>query len=107
MDYESKLRKDFLKCLSENSGGNVVDELISVLKKDYILLVRVPLSCRDCIHFNNTAGWIHPNYCAFYQRSFDSLSKANDCSHYFSGKEEARKSMARLHNDLTGDLFYE
>lgn len=105
-DLEEKLRDDFLKALGKNNRGDVVDDLINVLKKDYILLVKEPLNCRDCVNFHDRYGWISPFYCMFYQRKITDLSDADCCSHYFSGGLEARKSLARVHNDLTGDLFY-
>ena len=40
---KKKLRKDFLNCLQKNPQGNVVDDLIRVLEKDYILIVKKPL----------------------------------------------------------------
>lgn len=106
VDCEDKLRNDFLKALKNNSCGDVVDDLIAILKKDYVLLVKEPLYCHECIHYNNTSGWISPDYCVYYQRIIRNVNEANNCSHYFSGEEEARKSMARFHNSWTGDLFY-
>ena len=105
-DLEDKLREDFLKCLGKNNRGDVVDDLINVLKKDYVLLVKKPVYCSDCVNFHDRQGWISPHYCMFYQRKIDKLTNAECCSHYFSGGEEARKSIARLHSELTGDLFY-
>ena len=107
VDRESKLRKEFQCALKKNPCGNVVDDLISILERDYILLVKEPLYCTDCIHCNNTSGWISPDYCMYYQKRINNTRAADDCIHYFSGEQEARKSIARLHNDLTGDLFYE
>ena len=107
MSREEKLREEFLKALKSNSCGNVVDDLISILKRDYILVVKEPLYCHDCIHCNNTAGWISPDYCMYYQRKITNMSAADTCKHYFSGGLEARKSIARMHNSLTDDLFYE
>lgn len=104
---ESKLREEFQCALKKNKCGNVVDDLIGILKRDYILLVKEPLYCRDCIHCNNTSGWISPAYCVYYQCKINNMSAADDCTHYFSGEQEARKSIARMHSDLTGDLFYE
>ena len=107
INREDKLRDEFLKALKGNPQGDVVDDLIGIIKKDYVLLVKEPLYCHECIHYNNTAGWISPDYCVYYQRIISNVNAANDCSHYCNGGNEARKSMARLHNDLTGDLFYE
>lgn len=106
---KEKLRKEFLKCLQNNPQGDVVDDLITVLEKDYILMLKEPLYCTDCIHCHNdmmSFTTIPPFYCMQYQkRVYD--NNANNCKYYFSGKEQARKSIAGLHNSLTGDLFYE
>ena len=106
-DLEAKLREDFRKALYCNKCGNVVDDLIAILKRDYVLLVKEPLYCRDCLHFHTTYGWLSHQYCMYYRQSIDGKGSANNCEHYCSGEDSARKSMARFHNELTGDLFYD
>lgn len=105
---EEKLREEFLECLKCNPQGDVVDDLIKVLKRDYVLLVREPLYCRDCVNCNEDTMSIStgsPLYCMHFQmRVCDSA--ANNCDYYLGGGEAARKSIARMHNSLTGDLFY-
>lgn len=105
---KKKLRKDFLNCLQKNPQGDVVDDLIKVLEKDYILIVKKPLYCKDCIHCHHDIGWStqSPYYCMHHQIRVVNES-ANNCNHYFSGEHEARKSIAHLHNELTDDLFYD
>ncbi len=104
---EEKLREDFLKCLRSNPQGDVVDDLIKVLKRDYVLLFREPLYCSDCISCNEDNIMISngsPFYCMRFQRRVVNEA-ANNCKHYLGGGESARRSMARFHNELTGDLF--
>lgn len=108
---EGKLRKDILQTLQNNKRGDVVDDIIKLIKKDYILLIREPLYCRDCVSCNdNTSNGRFfttvPYYCKHYQRTVNYGDEANNCPHYLGGKEEARKSLARTFAH-EGDLFYE
>ena len=107
IDLEKQLCNEFKKCIQNNTSDSVVDELINVLKRDYILLLREPLYCNECVNFHHSMMWsIEPYYCMHYQRSIKHLSCADTCKHYFSGKHEARKSIARLHGQITDDLIY-
>ena len=104
---EEKLREDFLECLKGKSSGDVVDDLIKVLKRDYILVLKVPLYCRDCFncHEDMVSLTSTPYFCMHFQRRVQG-GEANCCKFYLGGAEEARKSIAHLHNELTDDLFY-
>lgn len=106
---ESKLREEFKRIIMEyNDDEEIVDNLLNILKRDYILLFKKEYYCRDC--FNCHDNGVYTNcryYCKYYQREVLYGDKANDCLHFLNGSEEARKTMAHFHNSLTGDLFYE
>ena len=102
-EIEKQLKCRFRKVLRENSGGNVVDELIGILKEDYILLAKVHCSCLECIYYESLKYSIPSDYCRKYNHRICDYSRAYNCNDYFSGKGEARKSIARFHNELTGD----
>ena len=101
-ELEKKLKCKFRKALRENAGGNVVDELLAILKEDYILLARVPLSCRDCVNYHYRSGY-PSDWCVHRQKYIRDFRCAYNCKHFLSGDEEARKSIARLHADLTDE----
>lgn len=108
---EEKLREDFLEALKSNPCGDVVDDLIAVLKRDYVLVLKERHYCKDCFNCNpcnyGLTDLLNDAYCKYYQRRMSSLTIANDCPHFLSGENEARKSIARLHCELTGDLIYD
>ncbi len=99
---EKRLRCQFRKALRDYKTGNVVDVLIGILKEEYILLAKEPCSCLDCIHHSERIG-IPSNYCDKYGSFIFDFSRAYDCDEYFSGRGEARKSLASFHNDLSGE----
>ena len=105
-ELEKKLRDDFLKCLQGNSGGNVVDELIGIIKSDYILLARNPVSCRDCFSYNRHNGF-PGDWCVYRQEYIRDCSCAVNCEHYLNGEDAARKTMARFKSDLSGEWIIE
>ena len=102
-EVEKQLRGKFLKALHGNPCGDVVDDLIGILKEDYILLARESCSCRDCIHYRDLQHCIPSNHCDKYNCYLNNLHRAYNCDDYFSGAGEARKSIARFHNELTGE----
>jgi hypothetical protein len=109
---EKQLRTDFLKALQSNKSEDVVDDLINIIKKDYVLLLRQPLYCGDCMHCKPTGfmGWTHNGsdaYCSYHQIRITTWGLSNNCKEYTDGGEYARRTMARFHNNLTGDLFYD
>lgn len=109
--YESNLRKDFLEIVGDDNG-DLVEDLLNCVTRDFILLAKKPLYCRDCLHCHSSAinGFLtsNPYYCDYYGRTVNlNHMECTDCSHYFSGEEEARKSIAKFHYDLTGNVFYE
>ena len=105
-ELEKKLREDFLKCLHENAGGNVVDELINVIRRDYILLAKQPVSCRDCFSYNRHNGF-PSDWCVYKQEYIRDCSCAVNCRHYLTGEDAARKAFARVRNELNGDWILE
>lgn len=106
-EVEKQIKCKFRKALRENAGGNVVDELISILKEDYILLAKKRCSCLDCIHHEELRHTIPSHYCNTFNSFIGDFNKAYNCDEYFSGKGEARKSIARFHNELTGEWIVE
>ena len=106
-EVEKVLRQDFLECLQENNEYDteiLVDKLINVLKKDYLLLHSNPLYCKDCFNCNKSVNYgfsIYDSYCSYYEKRVNSLSICNHCSHYLNGELEAKKSISVLHKELT------
>ena len=110
--HDSRLRKEFQRALQDNKCGNVVDDLLAIVKRDYILVAKEDCSCSNCFNFvdNTRFGGITsvPYYCKYYQRRIDHFHMdATDCSHYFSGSQEAKNAMAKVHYDLTGEDYYD
>ena len=101
-EVEKKLRENFHKCLNGDCDSNTVDELMDIIKKDYILLARVPLNCRNCVNYNRLTGY-PSDWCIKYQRYIADCSIAYNCSGYLGAEEEARKSIALLHGSLNKD----
>ena len=111
-ELEDKLREDFIMALQCNKCGNVVDDLIGILKRDYVLVLRRPLYCKDCFSCDCSVNYgltdlYNDAYCVHYQRRVNGMDSANACPHFLSGEEEARKSMARFHAELTDELIYD
>ena len=110
---EEKLREDFLQALRCNKCGNVVDDLISILKRDYVLVVKKPLYCFDCFNCNPNVSMLSGEfgvldaYCKYLDKRICKFDAADDCRYYLNGREEARKTIARMHGELTGDLIYD
>ena len=105
-ELEKKLKCKFRKALRENAGGNVVDELLAILKEDYILLARVPLSCRDCFNYHQRKGW-PSDFCVKKQEYIQDCNCAYNCDGFVSGKESARRSLAYVHSELTDEWIIE
>ena len=109
-DLVKKLREDFLDVVDDVS---VVDDLISILERDYILLVREKYRCVDCFNCNSDVNYwdggdyFNDAFCMYYQRRVSSVMDAGGCEHFISGESAARESIARLHCDLTGDWIYD
>lgn len=104
--HKDKLRKEFIKALEGNKCGNVVDDLLDIICKDYVLLVRHPLYCKDCVHCHqnyNSFDILHNSYCQYYQKRINDLDRCDYCEHYFGAELEASKSVARI----TGGMFYD
>ena len=104
-EYDSKVHKEFQDALDKDAS---VDELISILKKNYLFVPKYELSCKDCFNCEDNTGQSFitniPYYCRYYQRPLNHLHlTANDCDHYLSGGFEAKKSIAKLHYELTGE----
>ena len=106
-EREKKLREDFLKCLRSNPCGDVVDDLIAVLKKDYVLVVKENRSCRHCFNWSDTNIFCAAGYCVKHDNVIVDASVALNCDDYLSGSEKAKESIAVLRNGLTGDLIYD
>lgn len=103
-ELEKDLRCKFRKALRDYKTGNVVDILMDIIKEDYILLAKVPLSCRDCFSYNRSNGW-PSDWCVLHQEYIRDCSRAYNCKDFISGEEAARRAFARVHNELNGDLI--
>ena len=101
-ELEKQLRNRFSKALRDYKTDNVVDILIDILKEDYIILARVPLSCRDCVNYYYRSGY-PSDWCVRRQKYIHDCKIAYNCRDYLGAEEEARKSIARLHSDLTDE----
>lgn len=99
---EEKLLKEFNQITGDEKLSN---ELLDCLKRDFVLVVKEPRFCSECFNCHQTGG-IPGHYCTHYGLISD-VGRANVCSDYLSGGESARKSIAVLHNSLTGDLIYD
>lgn len=102
-ELEKQIRCKFRKALRDYKTGNVVDILIDILKEDYILLAKEHCSCLDCVHCHESMHTLPSHHCTKYNRFVNDFSQAYNCDEYFGGKGEARKSIARFHNELTGE----
>ena len=103
-EVEKSLRYDFIECLKNSNMGDIdsaVEELITILKKDYILLHSNPLYCKDCVSCNTNYTDFGFSYCVYYQKRINSMGLANGCQHYLNGELEAKKSISVLHKELT------
>ena len=101
-EVEKQLRCSFRKALRDYKTGDVVDILMDIIREDYILLARVPLSCRDCVNYHYRSGY-PSDWCVHRQKYIQDCKCAYNCKHFLNGEEEARKSIARLHADLTDE----
>lgn len=102
-ELEKQIRCKFRKALKDYKTGNVVDILINILKEDYILLAKERCSCLDCIHFEELRYTVPSWRCNKFECVIYDSSRAYNCDEYFSGQGEARKSIARMHAELTED----
>ena len=107
-----KIKSEFRKILEEGTDNErIIGELLNIIKKDYILLAKEEVNCKDCINCKDNWGEygisnIH-YYCIYYQKPINHLHMmANDCNHFLSGKFEAKKSIAKMHYELTGEDYY-
>lgn len=106
-ELEKQLRCKFRKALRDYKTGNVVDILIDIIREDYILLAKEQCSCWDCVHCQELKFTLPSHRCSKFECYISDFSRAYNCDDYFSGRGEARKSIARMRSDLTREWILE
>ena len=57
---------------------------MDIIREDYILLARVPLSCRDCFSYHQRNGW-PGDFCVKKQEYIQDCSCAYNCDEFVDG----------------------
>ena len=105
-EVEKQLRCRFRKALRDYKTGDVVDILMDIIREDYILLARRPLSCRDCFSYKRHNGF-PGDWCVYKQEYIRDCGCAVNCEHYLNGEDAAREAMARVRSELSGEWIIE